>query len=101
MRNVLALCVMLLAAGCPQEQAPPPPPPPSPSVLPAPTPAATPSPSPADFEPCPKPACAVKCSPEPKDVLCKRGGAGNAELTNYFCCCCGSTGNSFKRVGKK
>lgn len=53
------------------------------------------------FQDCPKPACAVKCSPEPKDVLCKRGGAGEPELTNYFCCCCGSTGNTFKRVEAK
>jgi hypothetical protein len=31
-------------------------------------------------------------------VLCKRGGKGKAEATNYFCCCCGSTGNTFKRM---
>jgi hypothetical protein len=55
-----------------------------------------------EFRACPQPACAVKCSPEPKDVLCKTGGKGKAELTNYFCCCCGGGGkNTFKPAAKR
>ena len=55
------------------------------------------------FRACPTPACAVKCSPEPKDVMCKTGGKGKPELTNYFCCCCGGggAGNTFKPVKAK
>jgi hypothetical protein len=54
-----------------------------------------------EFQSCPTPACAVKCTPGVKNVECKKGGKGKPELTNYFCCCCGAAGNSYRRVPQK
>jgi hypothetical protein len=56
------------------------------------------------FHECAQPACAMKCDAEgraSKEVLCKQGGSAKAAPTSYACCCCGTSGNSFKFLAQK
>jgi hypothetical protein len=48
------------------------------------------------FQQCPSPPCMAPCQyGVPPEVLCKAAN-GSVQATTYTCCCCGSSGASYK-----